>query len=93
MARNPNPASEQDWAEADEVSDRMIEMLNERVEMVSGVEQLLMGVLLGLLGFLRTARTEVPWPESLVALQAAAHLVVEELIEAGPGGKTREDQT
>jgi hypothetical protein len=81
------------WAEADEVSDRMIEMLNERVEMVSGVEQLLMGVLLGLVGFLRTASTEVPWPQSLRALQAAATMVIEELIEAGPGGKTREDQT
>jgi hypothetical protein len=66
----------EEWAEADEVSDRVVEMLNERRRKVRA-EQLLVGLLLGLIGFLKTAPP--PWPESLKELERAAAVVVEEL--------------
>jgi hypothetical protein len=79
------------WGEADEVSDRVIEMLNERVEVVSGVEQLLAGLLLGMLGFLKTC-PKGERPESLTMLEEAAHQVLMELLRAGPTGREGEHQ-
>lgn len=78
-----------EWAEADEVSDKMIEMLNARLAMVE-VDQLLVGVLLGLLGFLKTMPTNIPWPVSLLALESSANVVVEELVNIRPmSGRSR----
>ena len=43
------------WHEADEVSDRIVELIQERVEMGIMPMQVLVGLLLGTMAFLKTA--------------------------------------
>jgi hypothetical protein len=85
--------TENQWAEADEVSDRVIEVLNARIPLVD-VDQILVGVCLGLLGFLKTIPRGMPWPETLLRLEEAAGAVVENLVELGSmRGREGEEET
>ena len=78
-----------EWAEADEISDRIVELLNERAPMVAA-EQVLVGVLLALLGFLKTAEG-INVPQSLVELQRWSNVVVGQMVATGPQkGRERE---
>ena len=81
---------DREWAEADEISDRIIELLNERAPMVAA-EQVLVGVLLALLGFLKTAEG-INLPQSLVELQRWSNVVVGQMVATGPQGKRERDQ-
>lgn len=84
-----------DWAEADEISDRVIEILNERGKFDVPGTQLLVGVLLGLLGLLNHLGSKELWPTSLVNLHNAAGQVIDELMQLGKQGelpKRGEDQ-
>lgn len=76
--------NESDWTEADEISDRIIELLNQRLNLHVDIDQILVGVCLGLLGFLKTAPSQERFPDWLVLLQQSAAHAIDHLVELGP---------
>lgn len=70
-----------DWTQADEISDQIIAVINAQLKVKVDPEQIIAGLCLGLLGFLRTAPRGVDLPLSLLTLQLAAATVVSELSE------------
>lgn len=69
----------QPWSQADEISDRIIDLMNERIRQGVDPLQLYAGLLLGLIGFMRTAPQ--PRPATFNAVGQAAQNCLEDLIQ------------
>lgn len=66
-----------DWKDADEISDRIIDLMNARLKAGVDPVSLLAGQLLGLLGFMRTAPPSQP--ASFRAVAEAAHACLRDM--------------
>lgn len=68
-----------EWADADRISDRIIDIANEEVQRGISPVQVFAGVMLGLMGVMRSAPQERPI--EMVGVEAAISLCLNSMLE------------
>lgn len=72
-----------DWSEADRISDRIVEMMNEELKRPNySATQMLAGLMLGMMAFIKTA-DGLPAPPEFVAVRASIMKCLQAMIAAG----------
>jgi len=69
-----------EWKDADRISDRIMDIANEEVEKGVSPVQVFAGVMLGLMGIMRSAPTERP--ASMIQVETAIRMCLTSMIES-----------